>query len=53
MKELHQLLVWYREGKLNLADGVVRTIGLEAEAINAALNGLERVCDDVRVVIVP
>ena len=50
--EIPALLEFVRTGKLDLSQGLIRTIPLEAAAINAALDGLERFNDDVRVVIV-
>jgi Zn-dependent alcohol dehydrogenase len=46
------LLELARTGNLDLSQGVIRTIPLEAAAINAALDGLEEFGDDVRVVII-
>jgi propanol-preferring alcohol dehydrogenase len=51
--ELPALLELARTGRLNLAHGVIRTVPLEANAVNAALDGLEAFGDDVRVVITP
>jgi 2-desacetyl-2-hydroxyethyl bacteriochlorophyllide A dehydrogenase len=51
--EIPLLLDLARAGKLDLSQGVIRTIPLEAKAVNATLEGLEQFGDDVRVVIVP
>ena len=51
--ELPILLQLIRTGKLELSDGIIRTVPLNAAAINHALDRLERFGDDVRVVIVP
>ncbi|MCA1658158.1 MAG: zinc-binding dehydrogenase, partial [Verrucomicrobiaceae bacterium] len=51
--EIPVLLDLARTGKLDLSHGIIRTIPLEANAVNAALDGLETFSDDVRVVIVP
>jgi propanol-preferring alcohol dehydrogenase len=50
--EIPVLVEFARGGKLDLSQGLIRTIPLEATAINAALDGLEHFSDDVRVVIV-
>jgi len=49
--EIPGLLELARTRKLNLSHGIVRTIPLEAAAINAAMDGLEEFSDDVRAVI--
>ncbi|HZE12395.1 MAG TPA: zinc-binding dehydrogenase, partial [Chthoniobacterales bacterium] len=49
--ELPVLLDLARARKLDLSHGIIRTIPLEAETVNAALDGLEQFGDDVRVVI--
>jgi propanol-preferring alcohol dehydrogenase len=49
--EIPLLLDLARTGKLDLSHGVIRTVPLEAGAINEVLDGLERFGDDVRVVI--
>lgn len=41
------------DGKLDLSQDIIRTIPLEAEAVNDTLDRLEQFGDDVRVVIVP
>ncbi len=51
--ELPILLELARTGKLDLAQGIIRTVSLEARAINDALDRLEGFGDDVRAVIVP
>jgi len=51
--EIPFLLDWARAGKLDLAHGVIRTVSLEAAAVNRVLDGLEEFGDDVRVVIIP
>jgi propanol-preferring alcohol dehydrogenase len=49
--EISLLLDLARTGKLDLSHGIIRTVPLEAGAINEVLDGLERFGDDVRVVI--
>lgn len=49
--EIPVLLDWARTGKLDLSHGIIRTVPLEAGAINEVLDGLERFGDDMRVVI--
>lgn len=51
--ELPALLDFARTGKLDLSNGIIRTVPLDARAVNAALERLEQFGDDVRVVIVP
>jgi 2-desacetyl-2-hydroxyethyl bacteriochlorophyllide A dehydrogenase len=51
--EIPQLLELARTGKLDLSSGVIRTISLDAAAVNAALDSLDRFGNDVRVVITP
>jgi propanol-preferring alcohol dehydrogenase len=51
--EIPVLLDWARTGKLDLSDGIIRTVPLEAAAINGVLDRLEEFGDDVRVVITP
>lgn len=51
--ELPLLLDLARSGKLDLSRGFIRTIPLEADAVNRALDRLEKYSDDVRVVITP
>jgi propanol-preferring alcohol dehydrogenase len=49
--EIPVLLDLARTGKLELSHGISRTVPLEAGAVNAALDRLEKFGDDVRVVI--
>jgi threonine dehydrogenase-like Zn-dependent dehydrogenase len=49
--EISGLLELARARKLDLSHGIIRTVPLEATAINAALDGLEEFGDDVRAVI--
>jgi 2-desacetyl-2-hydroxyethyl bacteriochlorophyllide A dehydrogenase len=49
--EIPLLLDLVRTGKLDLSHGLIRTIPLEAGAVNDALDRLEEFGDDVRVVI--
>ena len=49
--EIPMLLDLARTGKLDLSHGVIRTVPLEADSVNAALDGLDEFGDDVRVVI--
>src|SRR5438874_5114053 len=49
--EIPMLLDLARTGKLDLSHGVIRTIPLEADAVNAALDDLDKFGGDVRVVI--
>ena len=51
--EIPLLLDLVRTGKLDLSHGIIRTVPLEAGAINRVLDGLENFGDDVRVVITP
>jgi propanol-preferring alcohol dehydrogenase len=51
--EIPSLLDLARSRKLDLSQGVIRTVPLEAAAVNDTLNRLEQFGDDVRVVIVP
>jgi len=52
-QELPLLLEWARQGKLDLSAVITRVVPLEAEAINDALDRLDRFSEDVRVVIRP
>jgi 2-desacetyl-2-hydroxyethyl bacteriochlorophyllide A dehydrogenase len=52
-QELPRLIEWVRVGKLNLSGVVTQTVPLEAGAVNAVLDRLERFGEDVRVVITP
>jgi D-arabinose 1-dehydrogenase-like Zn-dependent alcohol dehydrogenase len=49
--EIPLLLDLARTGKLDLSHGVIRTVALEAGAVNGVLDHLEKFGDDVRVVI--
>ncbi len=49
--EIPELLELARTGRLDLSHGVIRTIPLDAKAINESLDSLESFGDDVRVVI--
>lgn len=49
--EIPSLLDLARAGKLDLSQGVIRTVPLEAEPVNETLDGLEQFGDDVRTVI--
>jgi 2-desacetyl-2-hydroxyethyl bacteriochlorophyllide A dehydrogenase len=49
--EIPSLLELARTRKLDLSHGIIRTVSLEAAAINAALDGLEEFSDDIRAVI--
>jgi 2-desacetyl-2-hydroxyethyl bacteriochlorophyllide A dehydrogenase len=51
--EIPGLLDLVRTGKLDLSHGIIRTVPLEAGAINGVLDGLENFADDVRAVICP
>jgi D-arabinose 1-dehydrogenase-like Zn-dependent alcohol dehydrogenase len=51
--EIPLLLDLLRTRKLDLSDGIIRTVPLEAKAVNEALDRLEEFGDDVRVVIMP
>jgi 2-desacetyl-2-hydroxyethyl bacteriochlorophyllide A dehydrogenase len=51
--EIPLLLDLARTGKLDLSRGFIRTVPLEAGAVNRALDHLEKFSDDVRVVITP
>jgi len=51
--ELPALLEFARSGQLELSHAISRTIPLEADAVNEALDRLERFHDDLRVVITP
>jgi 2-desacetyl-2-hydroxyethyl bacteriochlorophyllide A dehydrogenase len=49
--EIPMLLEFVRTGKLDLSHDIIRTVPLDAAAVNAALDGLENFGDDVRAVI--
>jgi 2-desacetyl-2-hydroxyethyl bacteriochlorophyllide A dehydrogenase len=51
--EIPVLLDLARTGKLDLSHGIIRTVSLEAGAVNGVLDRLEKFGDDVRVVITP
>lgn len=51
--EIPQLLELARTGKLDLSRGLIKTIPLDANAVNEVLNRLENFGDDIRVVIMP
>jgi 2-desacetyl-2-hydroxyethyl bacteriochlorophyllide A dehydrogenase len=51
--EIPVLLELARTGKLDLSQGVIRAIPLEAAAVNDALDNLEKFGNDMRVVITP
>jgi D-arabinose 1-dehydrogenase-like Zn-dependent alcohol dehydrogenase len=51
--ELPILVEWLRQGRLDLSHVVTRTVPLEAEAINEAMDALEQFGGQVRTVIVP
>ncbi len=53
LQELPLLIEYARSGALDLSQVVSRTVPLEAGAINAALDDLERFSAEVRTVIVP
>ncbi len=52
-QELPQLIEWARRGALDLSKVITRTLPLDAQAVNDALDGLERFGGDARMVIVP
>jgi 2-desacetyl-2-hydroxyethyl bacteriochlorophyllide A dehydrogenase len=51
--EIPLLLDLARTGKLDLSRDIIRTVPLEADAVNGVLDRLEEFSDDVRVVITP
>jgi 2-desacetyl-2-hydroxyethyl bacteriochlorophyllide A dehydrogenase len=51
--EIPLLLDLARTGKLDLSSGIIRTVPLEARAINGVLDRLEKFGNDVRVVVTP
>ena len=51
--EIPLLLDLARTRKLDLMRGIIRTVPLEAGAVNGVLDRLEKFGDDVRVVITP
>ncbi len=52
-QELPQLLEWARRGALDLSKVITRTFPLESQAVNDALDELERFGGEGRMVIVP
>lgn len=52
-QEVPRLIEWVQYGKLNLSEAVTNTVPLDADAINNALDRLERSSDEVRSVIKP
>jgi 2-desacetyl-2-hydroxyethyl bacteriochlorophyllide A dehydrogenase len=52
-QELPQLLAWASKGALDLSDAITRTVPLEADAVNEALDQLERFEVEGRIVISP
>jgi 2-desacetyl-2-hydroxyethyl bacteriochlorophyllide A dehydrogenase len=53
LRELEILVEYVRQGRLDLGHVVARSVPLEAEAINAAMDALERFGGEVRTVILP
>lgn len=53
LRELPILVELVRQGRLDLSHVVTRTVPLEAEAINEAMEALDRFGEQVRTVIVP
>jgi 2-desacetyl-2-hydroxyethyl bacteriochlorophyllide A dehydrogenase len=53
LQELPAVIELARRGILDLSDVVTRTVPLEADAVNKALDNLERLSDDLRTVITP
>jgi propanol-preferring alcohol dehydrogenase len=51
--EIPLLLDLARTRQLDLSHGIIKTIPLDADAVNGVLDGLEQFSDDVRVVITP
>ncbi|MEO6034723.1 MAG: zinc-binding dehydrogenase [Verrucomicrobiota bacterium] len=51
--EIPELLEFARTRQLDLSSGIIKTIPLDADAINEVLNRLENFGDDLRVVINP
>jgi Zn-dependent alcohol dehydrogenase len=47
------LLEFTRRGSLDLSQVVTRTVPLDAEAVNEAMDALERFSGDIRTVITP
>jgi D-arabinose 1-dehydrogenase-like Zn-dependent alcohol dehydrogenase len=53
MSEFPTLFEFARRGLLDLSDVITRTVALDADAVNEALDELDRFGSDVRTVIVP
>jgi len=53
LRELEILTEYVRQGRLDLGHVVARSVPLEAEAINAAMDALEQFGGEVRTVVVP
>jgi threonine dehydrogenase-like Zn-dependent dehydrogenase len=53
LQELLLLLEFARRGSLDLSHVITRTVPLDAEAINEAMDALERFSGDIRTVITP
>jgi 2-desacetyl-2-hydroxyethyl bacteriochlorophyllide A dehydrogenase len=53
LQELPLLLEFARRGSLDLSQVVTRTVPLDAEAVNEAMDALERFSGDIRTVITP
>ena len=51
--ELPLLVEWVRQGKLDLSQVVTRTVPLDAEAVNRAMDDLQQFGGAVRTVITP
>jgi len=51
--EIPLLLDLVRAGKLDLSHGIIRTVSLDAGAVNGVLDCLEKFGNDIRVVITP
>ena len=52
-QELPQLIEWARRGALDLSKIITRTLPLDAQAVNDALDGLEKFGEEGRMVITP
>lgn len=53
LSELPTIIEFARQGKLDLSGVITRTVPLEADHINRALDNLEQFGDDIRTVIAP
>jgi propanol-preferring alcohol dehydrogenase len=53
LQELPLLIDLVRSGALDLSSVITRRVGLDAAAVNSALDGLEQFGPDVRTVIIP